>query len=348
VAGIEPTRRLKVLLSYRAYSDGGNPYTALLSDALETVVSVTHFSWRRALFGSYDVLHVHWPEQMIVASRRGLAVVKCFFALILLLRLSLFDTKVVHTRHNRSPHEPVGFFARFFIRSLDRRSSREAVMSESELQQGRDQDLIKHGTYADWFDSCSSPGRIHSDSLESAEMQLLFFGLVRNYKQVPELVKVLRQSSIERFKFIVMGLPGSRADRADVLAAVGDDSRFELRLKRFSDSELCAAAELTDVVVLPYRDPGNSGAVLTALALCCPVVVSDSASMREIQMEVGPAWLQVVSRLEDVAEAVDSLRSSSAMRVGGPRFSGRDWTTIAQQHLAFYLAACSEERSPCE
>ncbi|MER2224998.1 MAG: hypothetical protein ABS976_25745, partial [Rhodococcus sp. (in: high G+C Gram-positive bacteria)] len=57
---------LRVLLSTRGPFKTTNPYVVQLADSIRTCgASVRYFSWQTALFGSYDILHIHWPEVMI-------------------------------------------------------------------------------------------------------------------------------------------------------------------------------------------------------------------------------------------------------------------------------------------
>lgn len=56
-----------VLQSFRTPRPTTNPYIVMLGETLRTTPGVVllNFSWRRALFGRFDVFHVHWPEILV-------------------------------------------------------------------------------------------------------------------------------------------------------------------------------------------------------------------------------------------------------------------------------------------
>ena len=59
------SERLTVMQSFGAIRETTNPYQTQLVDALAEHVDVRLFSWRGALLGELDALHVHWPEVLI-------------------------------------------------------------------------------------------------------------------------------------------------------------------------------------------------------------------------------------------------------------------------------------------
>ena len=55
---------MRVMQTFGEPRDTTNPYLVMLRDALVAEPTIEHvpFSWRAALTGRYDVLHVHWPD----------------------------------------------------------------------------------------------------------------------------------------------------------------------------------------------------------------------------------------------------------------------------------------------
>ena len=79
----------------------------MLQDALRRTAGIEHlpFSWRTALFGRYDVFHVHWGDTLLAAGSRRTRAGKRVAMAVLLGRLALTRTPVVRTVHNVTPPE---------------------------------------------------------------------------------------------------------------------------------------------------------------------------------------------------------------------------------------------------
>src|SRR5690349_6449419 len=97
--GCAPT----VLESVRVDQAKVNPYIPLLFQSLEPHLVVISFSWKRALLGRYDIIHVHWPEGLYVGRSRLEDLLKKLFSVLMFMRIFVFRTRVVQTLYNLSP-----------------------------------------------------------------------------------------------------------------------------------------------------------------------------------------------------------------------------------------------------
>src|SRR5690606_31079641 len=106
VTGIRPDvqPRMTVLQSLRPPTRNDNPYVKQLIRAIEPHAQVEFFSWKQALFGRYDVFHVHWPEFLLREQGRNRLLQYALF-LAFMLRLTLSAIPVARTLHNLEPHE---------------------------------------------------------------------------------------------------------------------------------------------------------------------------------------------------------------------------------------------------
>ena len=98
-------RPIRVLQTFGEPRATTNPYIVMLRTALIEEPTVEHipFSWRTALTGNYDVLHVHWPDALLAGrhwwTRSGKRV--GFAGLIVRTRVRRVAT--VRTVHNVTP-----------------------------------------------------------------------------------------------------------------------------------------------------------------------------------------------------------------------------------------------------
>lgn len=307
-----------------------NPYIDLFVGSLpEGVVSIS-FSWRAAFVSRYDLVHVHWPEFFTRASGwRQLAKLLVFLAL--LGRWRLTGTRIVRTLHNDAPHETGSALERFVLGCLDRMTDEWIVMNRaSNLPAGRIATHIPHGHYRD---AVLPPQRHPVDGA------VLYFGLIREYKGVDDLIEVVRGTpavSVLR----VMGDVRSPSLRERIRTLAAGDERIHLDLKFVSDHDLAEATASSSAVILPYRNLTKSGALLFALSMSCPVIVPRVATTIELQSEFGEEWVV----LYDPPLSVEKLNTALAevVRVEPGRvvnMSGREWRRLGVLTESVYISA---------
>ena len=101
----DPVKRLRVPMSPGPDDALPNPYNALLIESVRSEVDVQTFSYARALFADWDVLHVHSPEALLYSpsSLRRMGKSVAMVAIVLVARVR--RRPLVWTVHNETPHE---------------------------------------------------------------------------------------------------------------------------------------------------------------------------------------------------------------------------------------------------
>jgi beta-1,4-mannosyltransferase len=336
--------RLRVLFSVRPPSETTNPYIVQLADAVGREVDVQFFGWGPALLGRYDVWHVHWPE--VLVRRRGRLARTAALArfALLMARLTALRTPVVRTLHNTGAHETGSRLEQLLLRWCDRRTTYWIRLNDNtELPAGRrstDSTVIAHGHYVDWFARHPHP--------EQVPGRVVNFGLIRPYKGTDALLAAFGGVDDRTATLRILGAPSTERLRAMVTAAERTDRRVSSLLRHVDDETLAVEIGRAQLVVLPYRDMHNSGALLLALSLGRPVLVPGNAVTRAVADEVGPGWVHTYSgpRLTaaDLAAALrDSADRPAASR---PQLAARDWAAVGHQHVQAYRTAASSARRP--
>lgn len=327
----------KVLLSP---IDTSNPFVLQLERSLPATVEVARFSWKRALLGRYHVLHLHWPERIVRGRGRFGTLVQQLLAVVLLIRLTIFNTAVVRTNHNTEPHDPATGLEVRLLRWIDRRTDIWVHLAAADIEQdaGPSHVVIPHGDYRDWYDFApfSRPdGRT-----------LLFFGRIRPYKGVENLLQAVRSMGAPRpFHLRLAGRP-TTADlqvELDHFVATADDVSAVLRF--VEDEELVAEIAGARAVCLPYQAMGNSGALLLALSAGRPVIAPRTPTNLELQDEVGQAWMHLYEepltseKLSSAWEAVCRVTDSAP-----PSLGARSWEVLGPQYGSAYDLAIEIRR----
>ncbi len=330
------TRPLLILHSFRGPVPSTNPYLVMLRDAIESLpgTQVRTFTWKRAIFGRYDIFHVHWPENILVGSTRLKSIGIHLAADVFLARLRITRVPIVRTVHNIGIPTGLPPWRRRWIEALDRATTVRIRLTDLTPVDDPDTTItIPHGHYRDWFATSPAepiiPGRLG------------YFGLIKPYKGVERLIEVFRELPGE-LQLRVGGRPTSAevGDRLRELAR--PDPRIGLTLEYLSDAELVSLVSSSELIVLPYRHMHNSGSVLAALSIGRPVLVPDNEVNRRLVSEVGGDWIQ----LFDGELGADRLASALAVAraqlgSGAPDLSAREWDDAGLRHVEGYRLALS-------
>jgi beta-1,4-mannosyltransferase len=311
-----------------------NPYIVQLFRSLESVPGVTvhPFSWRFALFGKYDVFHVHWPENLLQGHSRAKSFARHLLTRALLFRLSRSRIPIVRTMHNLE--QPAGLYSAAYdlLNTIEERTSLVIRLNEqTPILRNVAVETIRHGHYRDWFESFPRSSVIAG--------RLGFVGMVRRYKNVPHLVRVATALP-SQFSLRVSGDPSSPDLAREIEDAAGDDARIFLSLRFLADAELVSAVTEAELIVLPYTEMHNSGSVIASLSLDRPVLVRDNDVNRALAAEVGDGWFYYYEgdlQPEDAEQAHASLRLRPP--TGPPDLRLLDWAGIGTQHVDAYRRA---------
>lgn len=312
-----------------------NPYIVMLQDALRRTPGIEHvpFSWRTAIFGRYDVFHVHWGDTLLAAGSRRTRLGKRAAMAVLLARLAVTRTPVVRTVHNVTP--PEGTRAEVaLLTALERRTTLRIRLSPTTPDvAGIPSALILHGHYRDWFAAMpkedAEPGR------------LAYVGLIKPYKGVEQLLIAFEEASRDRgdLRLTVAGRATDPELARDIVEAAERLPALDADLRYLSEEEFVAIVSDASAVVLPYRHMHNSGSALAALSLDRPVLVPENETTRLLAEEVGPGWVHFFDG-ELSADALRRLADASAQRMEGrPDLSARNWDSAGAAHAAAYREA---------
>lgn len=331
VTRIGRDRPLVVLQSFREPRPTSNPYLSQLVGALRRRAVVRTFSWPRALFGRYDIFHLHWPELLLVKSSGLKTVLSNVLFLTLLLRIRHGHPVLVRTVHNLTPHEKRAPLIMRSLQRADDATSAFICMTDDVTQQcGIQHTTIPHGHYIDWF---SDRARA-----EPVEGRFLFFGLIRTYKGVDALIDAFSGLQGKSLSLRVVGSPDPKSLGRDLEQRAVSDDRISVDLRYIEDEVLVEEITRSQLVVLPYTEMMNSGALLLALSLNRPVLVPANNVTKALALEVGPGWVQLYEGVLSSSALEEALHASSA-GAGSPDLSARTWTHIADAHLTAFLTA---------
>lgn len=266
-----------------------------------------------------------------------------FFAPALLGTLSRrLRDRTVLVCHNVLPHE--GFpFSSVLFRALLSRSSGLVVHSEEDRRRvlsiapGHPVTRLYHPIYEQYLrpgvDRRAARRRI---GYRDDDVVILFFGLVRPYKGVPDLVEAHAALEGSPQLLIVGECYGGRQETQRLIR--GSTARDRVRwIDRFVPAdEVSLYFEAADLVVLPYRRATQSGVAQIALAFRKPLVLTRTGGLSELVDEGSTGFLAEPADPGDLARAMrDALalaRSTDGIAERIAEFSKRfDWPRYARR-----------------
>jgi glycosyltransferase involved in cell wall biosynthesis len=241
---------------------------------------------------------------------------------------------VVYLCHNVLPHDrsPVDrALARWGLGVADAflLQSREDLATLQGLVPGAVASVHPHPTYTQFVKG--APTRDDARRQLGAEGRvLLFFGLVRAYKGLPNLLRAFAIVSkrLPATLFVVGEFYDDRAPYDELIAELGIGEGVRIVDRYIPDEEVATYFSAADLVVLPYQSATQSGIVQTAFAFGRPVVVTavgglpdvvrDGVTGYVVPPEDPPALAAAVERffVEDAAQ-----RMTDAIRAEAPRFT---------------------------
>lgn len=313
--------------------DKGNPYTLMLLASMPAEIRAVDFDWARGIAGRLDVIHLHWPELLLRDPnplRRGAK--KILFTLMF-LRLMITATPIVQTVHNTSPHEDGTRYERRLLGTLTRRTRAWIVLNPTPVDVGPGRVVeILHGHYRDWFAGSVKP--------DTQPGRYLFFGLIRPYKQVVNLIDAYVELNDPATSLRIVGACSDPAVPTRVAAIDEPRSGISVDFSFVTDDQLADELGRAELVVLPYKEFYNSGAALLALSLGRPVLTPRSEASMALQAEFGSEWVLLFDGDLCGAHLKDALalRRSQPPSEPLPDLSRREWSGIGAAHAELYLS----------
>jgi glycosyltransferase involved in cell wall biosynthesis len=304
------------------------------------------FSLTRKRLQGFDTVHVHWtyPFWLPFGGVIGRAIMEVWAASFWLL-VRLYGMRLVWTAHNVLPHEQLFLNDKRAHRFLGCMASRIIVHTKAAKQQLIDlgipsshMRIIPHGSYIGVYpDTVTKAQARQKLDIPKTSTVLLFFGLIRPYKGIEQLLEAFAELS--KKTDVVLLVAGSVQDetlQAVLEAAALIDTRVHLLLRHIPDEELQYLFRAADFTVLPYEKSTTSGVSLLACSFGCSPIVPRQAAFADI-----PAKAQLNYAKGHLQGAlIEALAMSSAKRAVQSKAAFAyarqlSWESIATQTREF-------------
>ena len=316
-------------------------------------------------YGRPDVLHLHWLHPFLVQENRSkwLCVPLAVQFLLELLVVKALGIRLVWTVHNLRDHERRADRTERIVRHLLGRladgivvhgeSVVETVVEEYRLPERAAAKVvaIQHGHYLDDYpNEVSRASARESLDVDDDETVLLYFGRIRPYKNVPELLRTFREMDDESLRLLVVGLPNGDPLAEEIRSLAAEDDRIELVLEFVDDEDVQRYMNAADAVVLPFTEILTSGSTILAMSFGRPVVVPDLGCVGELTTH-DPVQSSLTydptdpDGLRTALERVTAVDTEAVGAANLARAKEFDWASVAARTAAVYRGAYAREES---
>ncbi len=339
---------------------GDNPYLRLLASALANrgirVSLAQRRGWRplhRAVseHGRPDIIHLQWQHRFFVPRSgsfwRSAASTALFFQQWIALQAT--GIRFVWTVHNLVHHERERetwelLACRLLARAVDaivvHCSAAVPLVAEAYRIPTRRIHVIPQGHYMDWHPPAASREVSRSTlGLPADARVLLFFGQIREYKGVEQLLAAFSTLADAAVRLVVLGKPKTAALGRSLLEQASADPRVFTTLEFVEDELLVAYLSACDAVVLPYTDSLNSSAAVLAASCGRPVIIPALGCLKEFPTDA--AVLYEPELPDALGEALQRALSMDldAMGEAAKRYVGRfAWPEISERLDGLYAS----------
>lgn len=213
--------------------------------------------------------------------------------------------KVISILDNVIPHEPHFFDApltRYFLKgSTGCVTLCEAVSQDLLALKGDTRyTVIQHPLYLHFGAKKDRQEAEKKLGLAPGRKNILFFGLIREYKGLDILLEAFRGLD-EGYQLVVAGEPyGSFERYQKIIDTLPGRDRIFTDLRYIKDSEVSDYFSVADVAVLPYRSATQSGISSVSYHFEVPMIVTDVGGLKET---IGDRGTGIVAR-EGTPEAI--------------------------------------------
>lgn len=280
-----------------------NSYFERLNEGLQAMgFHVEDFTYRRALAGKYDILHVHFPNFPFRNPSTGIALARLCIVIMLLSLAKIRGRKIAWTLHNLADHEQFhprfeAAFMTWFTRLVDLTinlsdSGQRAAFERFPSLVKKASTVIRHLHYGVPDGPMLRTHALAKLGLPTDAVVLLSFGAVRRYKNIPELIKSFRNCRGDFLRLVIAGTIRDPVLEQEI-RALALDPRIVVAFGPVLDEALTTLITAATLCVAPYRDILNSGSAFMSLTHARPILLPDLGAMAELQSLVGAEWIRL-------------------------------------------------------
>lgn len=299
-------------------------------------------------FGKPDLLHLHWTHGFMLGNSPTKTIIKSFRFLIELSIVKLLRVKIVWTIHNIVSHERTFkslelFFNKFLAKicnaiivhgSFAKREIIKVYKAKESLIK-----VVPHGNYINYYPNVISKAQAKNKlQLKAEEVVFLYFGQIRPYKGIPELIDAFKKLNHPQTRLLIVGNPLNNEIADEIQKKCGGDKNIKLVFEFVTDNEIQIYMNAADVIVLPYKDILTSGSVMLAMSFGKPIIAPTIGCVPDV-LDIEGSFLYNALEKDGLVNAMRRVFNSDIIKMGNHNFELAkhfEWDKIAKKTYEIY------------
>lgn len=230
-----------------------------------------------------DIIHIVWSHYFFITRSKVKTLIKAILFILDLCIIKILGIKIVWTIHNKYNHEEQHKNIDILVSKIlsrvcsvmkvEGKSAKLEIIKLFNIKDVSKVEVIPEGSYIEAYPN--EVDRKHSRKklgIKSKEFVFLYFGQIRPYKGVPELINAFKKLNSSQTKLLILGKPYNNEIADYILEKCNKSVNIQTVFKFISDNEIQIYMNAADVVVLPYREILTAGAVILAMSFSKPVI----------------------------------------------------------------------------
>jgi beta-1,4-mannosyltransferase len=232
------------------------------------------------------IIHFDWIHQYTLAPDLPKSLLKtAAFVIDIWLAKRVFGVKIIWTLHNMQHHEQrprklekwvQGWFAKQCLKvRLLGKGIEKQVMNHLRISSDKIE-VLPEGSFVDWYpETVSNQAEAREIlKLNPQEKVWLFFGNLRPYKGVENLIEYFKNAGFSNTKLIIAGSAYRQDYAKSLVKMAGGNPHIRMETRQIPDEEIAIFFHAADLVVLPFKEVLNSSTVNLAMSFGKPVVAA--------------------------------------------------------------------------
>ena len=294
------------------------PFTVFLDDILQEQPDTIHMHWPHPYFLFFGI----FPTKLL--STFASAIAAGFFLVQFAISSKIVDSTVwtLHNRHNHDSLQPT--IERLVHITLGYIADTVTVWDKTTMEVAEEEfginheklEIVPHNNYDPIYgeikeSDASSTCNDVCEQAESYDRVLLYFGRIREYKDVIGMVEAFNDTNTDDTCLIVAGNPTENmASEVEKVINMTGDVLSDLRY--ISDEDVPRYFETADIAVFPYKKIFNSGSILLAMTFGTPFVAPSMGAIPGISPDGNIIYDQLEEGLSDAI----GLSEDEVKRIG--------------------------------
>ena len=244
----------------------------------------------------YKIFHLHWTYAFRIYGLNQLffKITMQYYCIATMYLIKIVGYKLVWTAHDHLPHSQNFYNAKTVNKYISKLSDAIIVHSKQTIiqmeQTGLDTSntvIIPIGPYDNIYpDNISAVQSRKKLKIRKDEFVFLFFGLIRDYKGVEDLIDTFSKMNFKKTRLIIAGKCLDNSLKKKITRSIKKNS-INVYFGYVPSDEVSTYFRASDVVCLPFKENTTSSTALLSFAFSKPIIAPYIGSLRDMPGDTG-------------------------------------------------------------